>query len=266
MTAAAPELPGTNASPRLCLLLFDCDRYADRLLHLDQSDGVLTSCERARAARLSDGLAYRRWVCARIALRRALGTWTGVTFETRAFEVTAHGRPYLAAPAPNFSLSHTGPFALIAMCGVAAIGADIEQIAPRKISAERRQRLEAFAGQLCSSPLPDASDARFVQAWCRIEAVAKAEGCGVGRLLTRAGLMGPAGKAAAADAQSGVAGGAAATLLRALDLNLGGLAHGFAAAIAGPAQTLAAWQGAGVLRVFDGGPMLAIAEQDGGAA
>ena len=255
MTAGTTDAPGDTSRPRVKLWLFNCDRHADQLLHLDQSAAVLTASERERAARLTDDLTRQRWTCARVALRRALGAWTSVPFERRAFEITAHGRPYLAAPAPQFSLSHAGAYALVAISDSGAIGADIEFIAPRKILAERRQRLEAFAGQLCASPLPDESDARFIQAWCRIEAVAKAEGCGVGRLLTRAGVMGPKGTTADVAATAGIASGASAPGLCAADLDVGDLAPGFAAAIAGPAPQMAApWPAA--LWADDGAALL----------
>ena len=232
------------ATPRahFSLWLWDCDAHAARLLQLDQSADVLTHDERARAARLSDDLARQRWVCARIALRRALGAWTGTHIERRAFETTAAGRPYLPTPAPHFSLSHAGPFALAALCEAAGIGADIEQIAARKIATARRTRLEAFAQQL-GGALPGEADARFIQAWCRIEAVAKAEGCGVGRLLTRAGLMGPgSGSAGEGRAKGGSAGITVAeepdSFMRAMDLDVSRLAPGFAAAVAAPATVI----------------------------
>ncbi len=257
MKSQTPGAPRDTLPAGVVLWLFDCDRYAEQLLRLEQSDTVLPPSEREHAARLSDDLMRRRWICARVALRRALGAWAGIAFEKRAFEITSQGRPFLAAPAPQFSLSHAGPYALAAISGSAAIGADIEPLAPRKISRERRQRLEAFAERLCASPLPDASEARFIQAWCRIEAVAKAEGCGVGRLLTRAGLMGsggePAGEARAERGMNSVAG--STTVLRAADLVVGDLAPGFAAAIAGSTPQIVA-ASCDVLRPADGGAVL----------
>jgi 4'-phosphopantetheinyl transferase len=255
VTAAGPAAPGQSSRLRLRLWLFDCDKHGARLLELDESVHVLTAAERGRASRLTDPLVRRRWMCARIALRRALGARTSAAFELRDFDVTAHGRPYLSAMGPNFSISHAGPYVLTAVCD-GAIGADIEQIASRKISPQRRQRLEAFAEQL-GGPLDADGDAemRFIQAWCRIEASAKAEGCGVGRLLTRAGLMGPAAHerpaAAAAGSESAIK--PAAALMRAADLDVVNLAPGFAAAVAGPPETVAGW---GHLSVEDGGALL----------
>lgn len=256
MTAATRDVSGEAGVPRLALWLFDCDRHAEQLIRLEQIHRVLPECERARVARFPDEVLRQRWICARVALRRVLGTSAGSIFETRAFDVTAQGRPFLAAPAPQFSISHAGAYALVAVSDDAAIGADIEQIAPRKISPQRRRRLEAFAGHLCAEPLPDDEDARFIQAWCRIEAAAKAEGCGVGRLLTRAGLMGASGKSAGPE-QTGLAANVPATCMCAEDLRVRDLAPGFAAAIAGPQPAMASWQSSGALRVLDGSSLLA---------
>lgn len=231
MTASRQHAAGSRA--QLSLWLFDCDAHADQLLQLDASAKVLTAAEHARALRLHDDIARRRWLCARIALRRALGFHIGAAFERGVFEITPQGRPYLAHPAPHFSLSHAGPHALIAVHAGAAVGCDLEHIARRKIAPERQQRLEAFAQSICGHALPTLADVRFIQAWCRIEAAAKAEGCGVGRLLTREGLMGPAkpGHEPQSAPQP-------LTDVRAADLDVAHLAPGFAAAIAGPASVI----------------------------
>lgn len=255
MTAATQYASGDAGLPRLALWLFDCDRHAEQLMRLEHVQSVLPECERRRVARFPNELQRQRWVCARVALRRVLGISAGSIFETRPFDVTAQGRPFLAAPAPQFSISHAGAYALVAVSDDAAIGADIEQIALRKISPQRRLRLEAFAGRLCAEPLPDDEAARFIQAWCRIEAAAKADGCGVGRLLTRAGLMGSGGKSAGPDETCIVANGPA-TCMCAEDLLVGDLAPGFAAAIAGPQTAMVTWQSSGALRVLDGSSLL----------
>jgi hypothetical protein len=63
------------------------------------------------------------------------------------------------------------------------------------VAQVRRRAILAAAAGLAGAAVGDgASDAAFLSAWCRLEAVAKATGCGIGRLLTDLGLRG-AGRA-----------------------------------------------------------------------
>ena len=60
-----------------------------------------------------------------------------------------------------------------------------------RVAPERRGRIEAAGAALNPQvPLPDAGEARFLQAWVRLELFAKADGGGIGRLLTRLGIIG----------------------------------------------------------------------------
>jgi hypothetical protein len=266
VTTATPAQPTPHRAAGVGpgLWLFDCDELAGHLLRLDDDGTALSPNERTRAARIGDEQQRLRWVCARIALRRSLGVWSGVPLERRDFDVTAQGRPHLPSPAPSFSLSHTGRYVLIAVCGSAHIGADIEQIAPRKIAPERRARLTGFALRLADGAALDAwgdEHGRFIQAWCRIEASAKAEGCGVGRLLTRAGLMGPSSGRPHSSAHTKSAAHAngpseppAQPAMRAIDLDISRLAPGHAAALAARPDAVAAWGDA--LAVEDGAALL----------
>jgi 4'-phosphopantetheinyl transferase len=111
-----------------------------------------------------------------------------------------HGRPHLPdAIAGNFSLAHAEPWALIGVTRAHRIGVDIETARAIKMDGRRRAIIEAAASSISVSPLPDEPDARFLQAWTRLEALAKADGCGIGHLLTQLGAVGGSnGKADAA--------------------------------------------------------------------
>ena len=57
------------------------------------------------------------------------------------------------------------------------------------MSQRRREEILAVGAGLAARPAGDAdSDAAVLQAWCRLEACAKARGQGVARLLTELGL------------------------------------------------------------------------------
>jgi phosphopantetheinyl transferase len=138
------------------------------------------------------------WRLAHIALRVALERHAGEGARRTPYAIEAGGRPYLLADAhlhgqPHFSLAHAGPYALIAISHAGPAGVDLETERQLNVSAERRQRIEAVAARLApDGPLPKDPDARFLQAWVRLEAAAKASGAGIGRILTGAGIVGGA--------------------------------------------------------------------------
>jgi 4'-phosphopantetheinyl transferase len=82
-------------------------------------------------------------------------------------------------------LAHTHGVALIAVCREGAIGVDIEYERPVAMAPDRRAAIEAAAQALSRQALPDgpAENARFLQAWTRIEALGKYSGEGVGAVL-----------------------------------------------------------------------------------
>ena len=129
-----------------------------------------------------------------LVLRVLLARVVGIEAAARPFAVAALGKPGLARGGASFSLAHSGDRALIAIAGAGEIGADIEAPRSPRMTAERRDRIIAAACQIAGGralPLgPD--DGRLLQAWVRLEAVAKATGEGMGRLLTRLGVIGGA--------------------------------------------------------------------------
>ena len=151
----------------------------------------LSEWDRETAAAMADQAAARQWLAAHVALRlvieRHLGArWRGVSFERRP-----NARPHLGDAAVAFSLSHIPGMALIALTPKGDIGVDLERTRLVRIRPPRRNAIEAAGAALnADSPLPELSDARFLQAWVRLEAFAKGEGCGIGRLLTRLGIVG----------------------------------------------------------------------------
>lgn len=157
----------------------------------------LSSIERDRfmSRSSSDMRAAQTWRLSRIALRIVLERWVGNDERQNAFEIERGGRPKLAQGWPHFSMSHTGDVALIAVSQHSAIGIDIEQERNIKMSDERRAQVIKAANALPSQESSlntlqanDLDDAAILQAWVKLEAVAKATGFGIGRVLTDYGV------------------------------------------------------------------------------
>lgn len=151
---------------------------------------LLNDAEHQRAAALRDDAMRNEWLAAHIALRVVIGSVGGPDLARQSFAVTEHGKPFLAQSRYTFSLSHAPGVALIGLSTASAIGVDIERHREVRIGEYRRASIIAAARHLSSDALPEDTAARFLQAWVRIEALAKADGCGVGRMLTRLGVRG----------------------------------------------------------------------------
>jgi 4'-phosphopantetheinyl transferase len=101
------------------------------------------------------------------------------------FALEPAGKPYIAG-GPAFSLSHSDQLALIAVAPSGPIGVDLERARATTMEIRRRALIEA-AGLALGGPRHDEAD-RLLAAWTRLEALAKALGAGMGRLLTMLGI------------------------------------------------------------------------------
>ena len=107
------------------------------------------------------------------------------------FEVGATGKPLLPAGLPFFSLSHCPGFALVAVDASGAIGVDLEATRSIRMPVDRTRLLLTAASALAPGEQElGTSDRDLLQAWVRLEAFAKADGRGIGRLLTALGIVG----------------------------------------------------------------------------
>jgi 4'-phosphopantetheinyl transferase len=173
--------------------LADVDAAGEALDVLDGRFALLTSEEHARAGGLQP-LQARQWTRTRVALRTLLASRLGAPSAQSPFLLSAGGKPSLADGTLAFSLSHSGRFALIGLSPDGPVGVDIETRNQINVHPDRLQAIEAAAIALAPDvPLPGHGDAtRFVQAWTRLEALAKARGAGIGALLVSLGIRGPA--------------------------------------------------------------------------
>jgi 4'-phosphopantetheinyl transferase len=133
--------------------------------------------------------AGNRSLVSHVALRVVLGRLTHTTPEGLRFErrcghcgAAGHGKPYLSGRSDlDFSLSHSGGLALIAVARGRRVGADVERVRPRtdvlaiargSLSARERQTIECLRTD-------EARRAAFFRCWTRKEAYLKARGVGL---------------------------------------------------------------------------------------
>lgn len=188
MTAGRDE---ATAPARTDVCLVDLATAAEALLALEAVNPRLSDDEEARLAGVSDpaGRAHRR--AAYVAVRLCLERRHGPAIARLPLPRDEHGRPALPTGfAGSFSLSHAAPLVAIAVSEAACVGIDCEAPRVLRLPAERRAIMEAAAEALSSAPLPADGDRRMLQAWVRLEALAKADGRGIGNLLTRIGAVG----------------------------------------------------------------------------
>jgi 4'-phosphopantetheinyl transferase len=147
----------------------------------------LSPDEEARAARMHRESVAARWRVAHVALRAVLAPVVSVAPSEVRFAADATGRPVLDHPAaPQFSLSHAGDQALIAVGGTAPLGVDLELVRP---VAELDDIARTHFASEEHATLVDAREPertqRFFRIWTRKEAYLKAIGVGVGPRLPR---------------------------------------------------------------------------------
>ncbi|MBO0742609.1 MAG: 4'-phosphopantetheinyl transferase superfamily protein, partial [Hyphomicrobiaceae bacterium] len=179
------------------LWLVDLQAAAPALEALERQSPRLSADDRARAARLQAGSERRQRLAAYIALRIIIERIGGARMHQQAFIRSATGRPHLGAAAPSFSLSHSGGLALlgVARAPIGPIGVDLEAHRRLKMSTRRRQEIVAIGAGLAQSHGPDGTgEAAVLQAWCRLEAYAKATGRGLGPTLADLGLRQASGR------------------------------------------------------------------------
>lgn len=137
---------------------------------------LLSTDELDRAQRLGDDRVRGRWVASRAFLRRRLAGIVGGDPADLRFELEPAGKPRLPE-GPDFSLSHSGDCAMLAVCAAAPVGADIEEVRPELATPPSAERWfsERERTQLASLAGADRTR-RFFELWTFKEAYLKAKG------------------------------------------------------------------------------------------
>jgi 4'-phosphopantetheinyl transferase len=148
---------------------------------------LLDDEERARAARFVQSRNRRRFIAAHAVTRVVLGRCLQVPADGLRFRIGARGKPAISGPVTSleYSLSHSGERALVAVTRDRALGIDIEQIRPMdtlQVSARFFSPMEhaALASIGPAHLLP-----AFFRCWTRKESFVKATGDGLSRSLRR---------------------------------------------------------------------------------
>jgi 4'-phosphopantetheinyl transferase len=169
--------------------LVDLDSAAPALQALERDVPRLSAGDRDRAQRLRDPRERQYRLATYTALRVLLERIGGPQVRGTPILRSPGGKPHLDTESPTFSVSHTGGLALIGVAEVGNIGVDLEKTRSIAMSRRRREEILAAGAGLAAraSGDPD-SDAALLRAWCRLEAMAKAQGMGLAGLLKELGL------------------------------------------------------------------------------
>jgi 4'-phosphopantetheinyl transferase len=168
---------GLDVGCRIWLMPLDSRAASD--------ESVLDSCERERARRLLGESRRARFVASRVALRTLLGQLLELPPAQVPLHVAANGKPHLSgSQRVMFSLSHSAPWAAIAVTQTAPIGVDLELGTERTdVKAIARRRFARAEAEAISALAPEPARASFGRCWTAKEAVVKALGLSLGANL-----------------------------------------------------------------------------------
>lgn len=186
-------IPACSDPGAVVVLVFQLDRLAEREALLDAAASCLSAAEQARAERYARPRDRDRFRLRRALLRNVIARELGQPPGSLAFGELADGKPVLAtasAPPLHFSTSDSADAAAIAIARAAPVGIDLEPadrsadfdgIARRFFRPREQAHLAALA--------PAERSAAFLRMWALKEAVAKADGRGMGRLFARLDVL-----------------------------------------------------------------------------
>lgn len=169
------------------------------LLHYAADQEVLAALlsgdERVRAARFAFDRDRQRFVLSHALLRLLLSRYTHMHARQIHFATGPHGKPAIsgagAASQPiQFSLSHSGPIALVAVARGLAVGVDVEV---RKADVDALKLAQRFfaprESQLITAAEGDDRARMFYRLWAAKEAYLKGKGVGLSLGLDRVDVV-----------------------------------------------------------------------------
>jgi len=176
--------------------LVDLERSAALLEAVETATPRLSDDDQVRIDALNDADLKRQRRLTTIALRVLISAYSGgPEFDRLPFERLGNGKPVLPGAKLQFSITHAGERALVALGSVVPLGVDVEVLRAVNMPNDRQQAIVRAARTL--GPFPqseytfEASDHRYrvLRAWVRLEALAKAHGCGIARVLAACGVL-----------------------------------------------------------------------------
>ncbi len=160
---------------------------------LAMSAAILSADELARGARYRVDAAREEFLLARILTRRILAGYLARPPASLVFVPGAHGKPGLrqsTPPPPEFNVSHSHGWLLVAVRACGPVGIDIERIDPAIDPLELAlQALPPFEIERLRAVEGDTRLARFHQSWTRWEAYLKATGDGLAAAVPAPDLL-----------------------------------------------------------------------------
>jgi 4'-phosphopantetheinyl transferase len=143
---------------------------------------LLSEQERARARRYLRHADAARFTAVRAALRRILGACVDAEPASLVIETDDRGRPRLAMRnAPDFNVSHSGAYGVIALSMKRSVGIDIEEARASLNWRSLTPAVFADADHRAVGAMPESAQrAAFFDCWSAKEAVLKAHGTGIG--------------------------------------------------------------------------------------
>ncbi len=141
----------------------------------------LSPDERRRADRFSTTQLRRRFVLARVFLRRLLAAYAAVDASTLRIGYDNNGKPCLVnVPGLRFNVSHADDAAMYAVAARREVGIDIESTAREvDIAGLARQAFSSSEREALAALACDAQRGAFFRMWTRKEAYVKARGEGL---------------------------------------------------------------------------------------
>ena len=193
--------------PRVWAL--DLDGLGPELVAIAEPHGVSSPQELDWLPQSTPDASRSRRLTARTAVRLLLNAAGAPSAFGIDLPVDANGKPVQQPGWPAFNVSHSGGHALIVMSPRGPVGIDLERHRDVHISGPRRALFlaagEALSSELTHGFAKTSDDARFLSSWTRLEAVAKARGCGIGKLLTDVGITAAGVRTLSAEAVAGMA-------------------------------------------------------------
>jgi phosphopantetheinyl transferase len=212
-------------TPRAEIWLFDLAELSRALFESERIIPRLAADDEARVLKIATVPERMNRRAAAIAQRLVMERMFGARMRNVTLPRDRHGRPVVPSElgvSGAFSLSHTAGWALVGCTTEAVMGVDLETPRAIRMPLNRRTLIEAASAHLAAAPLPEDGDGRFLQAWVRLEALAKADGRGIGHLLTAIGAIGANVNARApADNRSSLEHLVSGSRYRTMDLDVG---------------------------------------------